>query len=102
MLVKKENRTRYKRVRLTPDEEKIIEVKAKESGLTISEYIRKTATGAKVKKRPNLETEKILYQLAKIGANLNQLTRQANIGNYNQNEIDIASKELTQIIKKIT
>lgn len=97
----KQNKTQYKRIRLTPQEATIIEEKAKDSGLTLSEYIRRTATGKTVKKRRNLETDKILYQLSKIGANLNQLSKQANIGSYDRNEVVLASRELTEFIKSI-
>lgn len=99
MLEKKENRTHYKRIRLTQKESIIIEEKAKDSGLTISEYIRRAAIGKTIKKRRNLDSDKILYQLAKIGGNLNQLAKNANSGNYNKSEIDLATQELLNILQ---
>ena len=43
-----------------------------------STYIRRTALGAVPRRRPNQVQTDIVYHLAKIGANLNQLAHHAN------------------------
>ena len=86
---------------MSPQELSAIKTKAAESGLNISEYIRRTAMGSTIKKRQNLESDKILFHLAKIGANLNQLALQANLGNYNSEDVDLASLNLSLFIKQI-
>lgn len=66
-------------VRLTPDERELLISKAKESGLTLSDWIRGKAIGAKpLLRKPTPEREILLRFLAafgKAGSNLNQLQR---------------------------
>jgi len=96
---KKQNRTKILQIRVNKEELNIINQKTKETNLTTSEYLRTTALGNKTKKRRNVESEKAVYELSKIGANLNQLSKQANIGKYNEEKINQATESLINAIK---
>ena len=64
--------------RLTPAEKAAIERKAKQSNMTVTDYIVKCALGKNV--LPTQDLEPILSELKAQGRNLNQLTKLANMG----------------------
>ena len=72
--------------RATPEEQAQIESDAKSAGLTIGAYLRKLALDAPIPRQSRRSSvdmttlSQLLGQLGKIGSNLNQLARQANIG----------------------
>ncbi|MCX2585942.1 plasmid mobilization protein [Pedobacter sp. MR22-3] len=66
------------RVRLTAAERFLIESKARDAGMRISDWFRSAALKAKVAARMNAEDRRILHLLAGMANNLNQLTKQAN------------------------
>ncbi len=63
---------------LTEAEREQIRANAKLAGLTVSEYLRQAALGAEIHARPQGITLDALYELRRIGNNLNQLTRASN------------------------
>ena len=63
-------------MRVTPDEKKLIESKASAQGQTVTDFLRQRALDFRLRQSP-LEKERIL-QLARIGANMNQIARWAN------------------------
>lgn len=73
----KNTRTAWIKLRVTPDEKAIITAKAAAQGQTITDFIRQRALDYRLRQTP-LEKERV-RQLARIGANLNQLARWANI-----------------------
>lgn len=89
------------RVRLTAAERFLIESKARDAGMRISDWFRSAALRAKVLARMNAEDRRILHLLAGMANNLNQLTKQANTNGI----ISIAIKcgrllsEIDQILK---
>lgn len=68
------------RVRLTTTERFLIESKAREAGMRISDWIRAAALKAKVVGRISAEDRRILHLLAGMANNLNQLTKLAHTG----------------------
>ena len=68
------------RVRLTTTERFLIESKAREAGMQISDWIRAAALKAKVVGRISAEDRRILHLLAGMANNLNQLTKLAHTG----------------------
>lgn len=70
--VKKEIRAA---VRFTYKEHFIIKEKAKQAGLTVSEYIRQTAIYAEVKTRLTDEDRQIARRLVGMDNNLNQIAK---------------------------
>jgi type II secretory pathway component PulF len=83
--MKKEKRKREKReteikIRLTAKEREEIRELAREEGLTVSEYIRKRALQRQAEEQAKLEMERqLVYQVRRIGINLNQMAKSLNI-----------------------
>jgi hypothetical protein len=65
------------RVRLTATERFLIESKARQAGMRISDWFRAAALKAKVMTRITAEDRRILHLLAGMANNLNQLTKLA-------------------------
>ena len=63
-------------VRVFPEERDILRFNAGLHGMSMSDYIRQTCLGVRLRKTP--EEKRRLRELARIGANLNQLARWAN------------------------
>ena len=72
----KERRSAGIKIRVTPDEKKLIESKASAQGQTVTDFLRQRALDYRLRHSP-LEKERI-RQLARIGANMNQIARWAN------------------------
>ena len=71
-----ESRTAWIKLRVTPAEKEAIMVKAQAQGQTVTDFIRQRALDYRLRQTP-LEKEYV-RQLARVGANLNQLARWAN------------------------
>ena len=65
-------------VRMSPDELRAIRQRADDYGKCLSTYMRIVALGSIPRARPRRIEEKAVYELGKIGNNLNQLARIAN------------------------
>lgn len=76
MKEKSESRTAWIKLRVTPAEKEAITAKAASQGQTVTDFIRQRALDYRLRQTP-LEKERV-RQLARIGANLNQLARWAN------------------------
>ncbi len=63
-------------MRVTPDEKAAITAKAEAQGQTVTDFLRQRALEYRLRQTP-LEKERI-RELARIGANINQLARWAN------------------------
>ena len=87
-----ENKTITLRFRATTEEQKQIEAKAKTAGLTVSEYVRRVATGQAVAERLPAELRQVITGVAN---NLNQLTRYAHLRQFD----DRAINEILSILK---
>ena len=72
----KERRSAWIKMRVTPDEKKLIESKASAQGQTVTDFLRQRALDYRLRQSP-LEKERI-HQLARIGSNMNQIARWAN------------------------
>jgi len=69
-------RSTWLKLRVTPKEKEAITAKATMQGQTVTDFLRQRALDYRLRQTP-LEKERI-RQLARIGANLNQLARWAN------------------------
>lgn len=69
-------RSAWLKLRVTPEEKESITAKATMQGQTVTDFLRQRALDYRLRQTP-LEKERI-RQLARIGANLNQLARWAN------------------------
>ena len=65
-------------VRMSPDELRAVAQRAHDCGKCLSTYMRIVALGSIPRARPRRIEQEAVYQLGKIGNNLNQLTRVAN------------------------
>ena len=72
----KERRSAWIKMRVTPDEKRLIESKASALGQTVTDFLRQRALDYRLRQSP-LEKERI-RQLARIGSNMNQIARWAN------------------------
>ena len=72
----KERRSAWIKIRVTPDEKKLIESKASAQGQTVTDFLRQRALDFRLRQSP-LEKERIRH-LARIGSNMNQIARWAN------------------------
>lgn len=80
-----ENKVITMRFRASAEEQKQIETKAKVAGLTVSEYVRRVATGQAVTERLPAELRQTITGVAN---NLNQLTRYAHLRQFDGKAID--------------
>ena len=71
-------RTHFRSLRLTPGELAIIRGKARAAGLPVSTYLRQVGPGKRVRVRRGQIRRDAVYQLIRIGTNINQLARAAN------------------------
>lgn len=77
---KKPNRKRAFRIDLhvTEDELRVIKLKAKQAGFSVSEYVRRACKGQKISPAPTEEERQIVWEIRKIGNNLNQIAKKFN------------------------
>ena len=87
MKPKTDARTALVKLRVTPAEKAAIIAKADAQGQTVTDFIRQRALDYRLRQTP-LEKEHV-RQLARIGANLNQLARWVNIHKGRAEAIDV-------------
>jgi hypothetical protein len=63
-------------IRLYAEERNLLRLNAGLQGMTVSDYIRQSCLGVRLRKTP--EEKRRLHELARIGANINQLAKWAN------------------------
>ena len=88
----REKRSAWIKMRVTPDEKKLIESKASAQGQTVTDFLRQRALDYRLRQSP-LEKERI-RQLARIGANMNQIARWANMYKKRAEAVEV----ITQLI----
>ena len=71
--MKSEIRSAWLKLRVSPSEKEIIVAKAEAQGQSVTDFLRQRALDYRLRQTP-LEKERV-RQLARIGANLNQLAR---------------------------
>lgn len=71
----KENRTKVIRARLSEEEKEQVCRRAKAEGITLSMYLRKSVLGERIASKTDIQ---IVFELKKIGTNLNQLAKHVN------------------------
>jgi hypothetical protein len=87
MKPRNDTRTGWIKLRVTPVEKEAIIAKAEAQGQTLTDFIRQRALDYRLRQTP-LEKERV-RQLARIGVNLNQLARWANIHKNRAETIDV-------------
>ena len=87
MKPQKDTRTAWIKMRVTPAEKEAITAKADAQGQTVTDFIRQRALDYRLRQTP-MEKQRI-RQLARIGANLNQIARWANIHKSRADALDV-------------
>ncbi len=87
MKPERDTRSAWIKLRVTPAEKEAIAAKAAAQGQTVTDFIRQRALDYRLRQTP-LEKERV-RQLARIGANLNQLARWANIHKNRADVVDV-------------
>lgn len=100
-----DSRTEVIKARLTTDEKKRIMDLAKAEGVSLSTYLRRSLLREKIVSKTDIQT---VFELKKIGNNLNQLAKHVNTLPVNENIIESISfiknyiDELRNITDKLT
>ena len=87
MKPERDTRSAWIKLRVSPAEKDAIAAKATAQGQTVTDFIRQRALDYRLRQTP-LEKERV-RQLARIGANLNQLARWANIHKSGAEALDV-------------
>ena len=106
----KEARTQMVKIRMTIKEKETLTQQAKAKGLNVSDYIRKVSARPPNVTRGEFETavQKSIYEIHKIGVNINQIAKKYNENDYVQPRNELIQKlnriyellyELTEFIK---
>ncbi len=74
-------REREMKIRLSNKEEFYIKTKAKQAGMQTSTWFRVAAQNARIVPRLSAEDRSLMHMLVGMANNLNQLAKQANMGN---------------------
>ena len=94
----KTSRTAAVMVRVFPEERDLLHFNAGLHGMSMSDYIRQTCLGIRLRRTP--EEKRRLRELARIGANINQLARWANTYKRAAEAVDVLTA-LTGIERRI-
>lgn len=99
----KMNKTKRIEIRLTLLEEKLLKVKAKETGLPVSTYVRNCALGKKLPKQLNESELEVYKELKKFYNNFSSISNLLKKGDYGSmlSEIGILQQEMLVHLKKI-
>lgn len=84
-------------IRISTEDKEIIAARAKEIGLSVGEYMIRSARNDKTV--IILDGKDILHQLSKLGTNLNQLTILAHKGRISALDLDDINQTLKKLLK---
>ena len=90
------------RTRCTPYERGVIEDRAAQAGLSLSEYQRRACLEAVVVIREPMADNRLIYALLGIGRNLNQLTKKVHIfGEYDMALMRSVLRKIDGLLDKL-
>lgn len=96
------NRKRTNRVHvyLSDDEYRAFLDNIQKSGLSISDYCRQQLTNGQVISAPPADFRKLIWELKRIGTNLDQVLFKLNvIGEYEQDDLNSCAEEIHSMVK---
>lgn len=79
-------RTIKKQIWINQDEENLLKLKSKKSGLNESEFLRSCIKGYKIKEQPTKEIREFTREIIGISNNINQIARAVNTVRYIRDE----------------
>jgi len=96
------NRNKHFHFRLSDDEYNKLIKDSSNTGLTSSSYLRKLINQQEVKPKPPESYSKLVWEISKIGTNINQIAYKVNAaGNGADTDIDTAVLLLKKIIEQM-
>ena len=102
MTIKKENRTILFRIRLTQKEYETLKKNSSMSGLSMSEYGRRSLIGEKIVAAPPADFIVFIREIKRVGSNLNQVLRKLNIlGIAHSLELERCASDLHDVLNLI-
>lgn len=88
--------------RVTSSEYESIKNNADKSGLSLSEYARRSLVGEKVMAAPPAEFGELIREIKRIGSNLNQVLRKLNaLGIAHPLELERCAANITEVISML-
>src|SRR5690606_18078488 len=88
-------------IRCTEQEKNLIVARAKQAGLSISEYVRNMSLKGHIHIRQSSLDFEALHELKKIGVNVNQQTKKLNATGKLSFELLEVQKKLEQLLDKL-
>lgn len=88
-------------IRVNPNEMSFIDEQAAKASLSVSEYVRLSATRRKIASRQTPLEDKMLLELNRAGVNLNQIAKGVNRGHGLPHDMDEAMRELRLVLAKV-
>lgn len=94
-------RVKELKIRLSPDE--LTELKHRQTKPELAQWAREILLSQEVQMPPPTADPKLMYELNKIGTNLNQIAREVNQGGVvnNPNELQIAVQNLEKRLREV-
>lgn len=96
------NRPKALLLRLTEEEATQLKEQSARTGRTQSDIIRSAWKKIKIIELPHADFAETVIQLRRIGNNLNQVARAANMGEVHMPEIQAVLKEIVTVDKKLS
>jgi len=92
-------RTIKKQIWINQDEENLLKLKSKKSGLNESEFLRSCIKGYKIKEQPTKEIREFIKQITGIANNINQIARAVNaVGYVRDDDLEYIKNTIPQFI----
>ena len=89
-------------LRIHTDDKEEIEARAKEAGLSVSEYVRLSALSCEIIQKTRTDIDfRLVYELNKIGVNLNQIAKAMNSHGGVPDELIHLQKRIDDYLDKI-
>lgn len=88
-------------IRCTEDEKTLIKARSNQSGLSMSEYVRRMAVHGKITVRESSFNPELIGQLRRLGVNLNQQTKKLNATGVMPIELTTLWRKLETIIDNL-
>lgn len=99
-------KTKNLSVRPTPEELKLLHERAASFGFrSLSQYLieRGLSSGLMIQSTEREKIERLLYEVRKIGVNINQIARRLNAGSrrLKQDDLDRAMREVSRVVAEV-
>lgn len=96
-----EKRTALVRFRVTVLERAMIDEAAAAAGLDPSEFCRRRALSYRIPPARSVADDRLIYEINRIGVNLNQIKRAAHLGKTLEGKLSAALDELAEAMKRV-